>query len=135
MELTAENAVEVWNRALAALSGMVVDQARHFDSVAILAPNRLVIRFKPVYDFSKGFCERPEQAARFEQGLSELTGRPIQVEFALTAEESAETSSAAAPAISPHQRRLEAMQNPLVRRAAELFGAQVIDVVDPPRME
>ncbi len=135
MELTAENAVEVWNRALATLSGMVVDQARHFDSVAILAPNRLVIRFKPVYDFSKGFCERPEQAARFEQGLRELTGRPIQVEFALTAEESAETSSAAAPAISPHQRRLEAMQNPLVRRAAELFGAQVIDVADPPRME
>ncbi len=136
VELTAENPVEVWNRALAGLSGMVVDQARHFDSVAFLAPNRLVIRFKPVYDFSKGFCERPEQLARFEKTLAELTGQPIRVEFALTADAPGEPSAApAAQAVSPHQRRLEAMQNPLVRRAAELFGAQVVDVVDPPRRE
>jgi hypothetical protein len=113
---------------------MVVDQARHFDSIAFLAPNRLVIRFKPVYDFSKGFCERPEQLARFEKSLSELTGQPIRVEFALTADEPGEPV-AAVPVASPHQRRIEAMQNPLVRRAAELFGAQVVDVVDPPRRE
>ena len=134
VELTAQNAVEVWSHALAGLSGMVVDQARHFDSIAFLAPNRLVIRFKPVYDFSKGFCERPEQLARFEKSLSELTGQPIRVEFALTADEPGEPV-AAVPVASPHQRRIEAMQNPLVRRAAELFGAQVVDVVDPPRRE
>ena len=137
IELTAQNAVDVWNRVLARLSGMVVDQARHFDSIAFLAPNRLVIRFKPVYDFSKGFCERPEQIARFEKTLAEVTGQPIRVEFAVTADEPGESSSsaAAARAVSPHQRRLEMMQNPLVRRAAELFGAQVVDVVDPPPRE
>ncbi len=37
VELSGDNAVEVWNRVLAGLSGMVVDQARHFDSVAFLA--------------------------------------------------------------------------------------------------
>ncbi len=37
VELTAQNAVEVWSHALAGLSGMVVDQARHFDSIAFLA--------------------------------------------------------------------------------------------------
>jgi DNA polymerase III subunit gamma/tau len=136
-ELTAQNAVEVWNRVLSRLSGMVVDQARHFDSIAFLAPNRLVIRFKPVYDFSKGFCERPEQIARFEKTLVEVTGQPIRVEFGLTADEPDEplSSAAAARAVSPHQRRLEMMQNPLVRRATELFGAQVVDVVDPPPQE
>ena len=136
VELTAENAIEVWNRALAGMTGMVVDQARHFDSVAFLAPNRLVIRFKPVYDFSKGFCERPEQIARFEKTLAEMIGRPTRVEFALAAEEPREPLAApTARAVPPHQRRLEAMQNPLVRRAAELFGAQVVDVVDPPPKE
>jgi DNA polymerase-3 subunit gamma/tau len=136
VELTGQNAIEVWNRALAGMTGMVVDQAKHFDSVAFLAPNRLVIRFKPVYDFSKGFCERPEQIARFEKTLAEMTGQPTRVEFALAAEEPGEPSAApTARAVPPHQRRLEAMQNPLVRRAAELFGAQVIDVVDPPPKE
>jgi DNA polymerase-3 subunit gamma/tau len=136
VELTAQNAVEVWNRVLAGMSGMVVDQARHFDSVAFLAPNRLVIRFKPVYDFSKGFCERPEQIARFEKTLAEMIGQPTRVEFALTAEEPGKPSAApAARAVPPHQRRLETMQNPLVRRATELFGAQVVDVVDPPPKE
>ena len=136
VELTAQNAVEVWNRMLAAMTGMVVDQAKHFDSVAFLAPNRLVIRFKPVYDFSKGFCERPEQIARFEKTLAEMTGQSIRVEFALTADEPGEPSAApAARAVPLHQRRLETMQNPLVRRAAELFGAQVVDVIDPPPKE
>lgn len=131
--LTAQNAIEVWNRALAKLSGMVVDQAKHFDSVAFCAPNRLVIHFKPVYDFSKGFCERPEQLARFEKVLAEVTGQPIRVGFALTADEPGEAACEPSPAVSPHQRRLDAMQNPLVRRATELFGAQIVDVIEPRR--
>jgi DNA polymerase III subunit gamma/tau len=137
IELTAQNAVEVWNQALVRLSGMVVDQAKHFDSIAFLAPNRLVIRFKPVYDFSKGFCQRPEQIARFQKALAEVTGQPIRVEFALAADEPGEASSstAAARVVSPHQRRAEMLQNPLVRRASELFGAQVVDVVEPPPRE
>ena len=132
--LPAQNAVEIWNRALARLSGMAVEQAKQFDSVAIPAPNRLVIRFKPGYAIFKSACERPEQVARFEQALAEVTGQRIRVEFALTADEPGESSpsAAAARAVSPHQRRLEVMQNPLVHRAAELFGAQVVDVVDPP---
>lgn len=64
-----------------------------------------------------------------------MTGQTIRVEFALTADEPGEPSSGPARAVSPHQRRLEMMQNPLVRRAAELFGAQVVDVVDPPSKE
>jgi DNA polymerase III subunit gamma/tau len=130
---SAENAVEIWNRALARMSGTAVDHARHFDSVAIPAPSRLVVWFKPVYDFSRNFCQQPEQVARFEKALAEAAGQTVRVEFALTAEEPAETLSAtAAKAVSPHQRRIEATQNPLVARAVELFGAQVTDVVDPP---
>lgn len=133
--ITAQNGVEIWNLALGRLTGMVVDQAKQFDSVAIPAPNRLVIRFKPGYAIFKSTCERPEQVARFEQALLDVTGQRIRVEFALTADEPGETSpveTAAARAASPHQRRLELMQNPLVHRATELFGAQIVEVVDPP---
>jgi DNA polymerase-3 subunit gamma/tau len=135
--LTSDNAVEIWNRALSQMSGMVVDHARHFDSIAISAPNRLVIRFKSGYAVCKSACERPEQVARFEQALAEVTGERIRVEFALAAEEPAEQTSAAAPArvVSPHLKLLEVVQNPFVHRANELFGAEPMRVDDPPPLE
>jgi hypothetical protein len=137
VELTAENAAAVWDRALSRLSGITVDQARQFDSVAIPAPNRLVIRFKPGYAVFKSACERPEQIARFEQALAEVCGQPIRVEFALAEEQPAASGAVVAPAraVPPHQRLLEAMKHPLVHRAGELFGAQPIRVDDPPAGE
>jgi DNA polymerase III subunit gamma/tau len=130
--LTAEKAVEIWDLALGKLSGMVVDQAKQFDSVAFEPPNRLVVRFKSVYAVCKRACERPEQVARFEQAVAEATGRRIRVEFALAADEPNESapSAASARAVSPHQRMLEIRQHPLVQRAEELFGAQPIRVED-----
>ncbi len=129
VELRAENAVEVWNRAISQLSGMVVEQAKQFDSIAAPAPNRLVISFKPRYAVSKSVCERPEQVARFEQALAAVTGRPVRVEFALSGEDpkEAEPPSRVVPS---HQRLLDAAHNPLVRRAGELFDAQPVKVDD-----
>jgi DNA polymerase III subunit gamma/tau len=132
-ELTSQNAVAVWNHALATLSGMVVEQAKQFDSATVPAPNRLVLWFKPSYAICKTACERPEQVARFEQALAEVTGRRIRVEFAVTEDELGRGApSDSTRAASPRQRQIEVMQNPLVHRATELFGAQVVDVVDPP---
>jgi len=65
------------------LSGMAADQARQFDSVALAAPDRLVIRFKSGYAVCKSACQRPEQVARFEQALAEVCGQRIRVEFDL----------------------------------------------------
>jgi DNA polymerase III subunit gamma/tau len=135
-ELTSQNAVEVWNHALATLSGMVVEQAKQFDSATVPSPNRLVLWFKPSYAICKTACERPEQVARFEQALADVAGKRIRVEFALAADEPGEAvPSDSARAASPRQRQLDVMQNPLVHRATELFGAQVVDVVDPPPQE
>jgi DNA polymerase-3 subunit gamma/tau len=132
--MTAENVAEIWTRAISRLSGRVVDQAKQFDSLAILAPNRLVIRFKPGYAWCKSACERPEQVARFEQALSDVTGQRIRVEFTLVAEVPGETEPSASPGrvVSPHQRLLGVVEHPLVQRASELFGAQPIRVDDPP---
>jgi hypothetical protein len=135
--LTSENAAELWNAALSRMSGMVVEQARQFDSVAISAPNRLAIRFRPGYAVSKSVCERPEQVARFEQALAEVAGQRIRVEFVMAADEPGVSTPAAASAraTSPHQQRLEAMQNPLVRRVTELFDAHVERIIEPPVRE
>jgi DNA polymerase-3 subunit gamma/tau len=137
LALTAENAAEIWTRALARLSGMIVEHARQFDTVAITPPNRLVVRFKAGYDLSKSACERPEQVARFQQALAEVTGQRVSVEFTLATVESGqqEASVATGRGVSPHQRLLEAVRHPLVQRASELFGAQPVRVDDSPLRE
>jgi DNA polymerase-3 subunit gamma/tau len=125
MELTAANAAEVWLAALSRLPGIIVEQARQFDSITVLDSGRLVVRFKPAYAVFKSACERPEQAARFEQALADITGRRVRVDFALSEEEPIQPQPAApVKTVSHHQRLLEVAKHPFVQRASELFGAQ-----------
>ncbi len=129
--ISAANATEIWSRVLAVLPGFAAEHAKHFARVAIGGPNRLAVSFRPAYTFSKTVCERPEQKAKFEQALAELTGQRVLVEFNLLDEQP--TGREPAPrAVSPHQRMLQASQHPMVRRAAELFGARPVRVDDPP---
>jgi DNA polymerase-3 subunit gamma/tau len=130
-QLTALNAPKIWSAALSRLSGIVVEQAKHFDSIAVVAPNRLVIRFKPQYDFCRSACERPEQVARFEQALSDVTGQRVRIEFAVSDDEAGRPPPVpSAKAVSQHQRLLEVMKHPLLQRAGELFGAGPVRVDD-----
>ncbi|NUQ62809.1 MAG: hypothetical protein HUU20_09990 [Pirellulales bacterium] len=80
---------------------------------------------------AKTYCA--QNAARFEQALEQLVGQPIRVEFVLS-EEALEAEKPAEPVrvINPHQRLAEVSQHAMVRRAAELFGAQPIRVDEPP---
>ncbi len=127
--LSGQRATEIWSRALERISGIVVEQARRFDRVEIVPPNRLVVAFKPAYSVAKASCQRPEQVVRFEQALAEVTGQRVAVEFTLT-EEAAEAAPAKR-AVSAQQRLMEAVKNPMVRRAGELFGAEPLRVEEP----
>jgi DNA polymerase-3 subunit gamma/tau len=134
LPLSPESAPEVWALALEAMSGMVVEQAKQFDHVALASPDRLVVTFKPRDNLAKTSCERPEHLGRFEEAVAEVTGQRVRVEFTL--DESAEgvgVSPSAPARRSPLQQRLlEVVDHPMVRRAAELFGAQPTRVDDPP---
>lgn len=122
----------VWRTALEGLSGMAADQARQAQRVAFHPPNRLVITLPPGYAFQKGFCERPENLTRFERQVAEQTGHSLRIEFSVAAGEPPKPGTASAPKpVSQHQRMMEASQNPMVRRAMELFGAQLVRVDGP----
>ncbi len=129
--LSAENAAEIWAQVVAGMNGMAAESARQFDQIAISAPNRLVIGFRPRYTLARTYCS--QNAARFEQALSELAGEPIRVEFT-ELEESLEKAVTADPAqvVTPQQRLTEVSEHPMIRRASELFGAQPIRVDVPP---
>jgi len=130
--LRPENAAEVWTRVLSTLPGMAAQHAKHYEDVAVVAPNCLEVRFKSGYTLAKSVCERPEQVARFEQALLELTGQPVRVQFSLAQDEPVqEGSNRPAHGVSPHQRIVEIARHPMIHRAGELFGAHPIRVDEP----
>jgi DNA polymerase-3 subunit gamma/tau len=131
--LTAANATEVWSQVVARLTGLAADHAKRYARAATSAPNRLVVLFHARYTFAKAVCERPEQKARFEQILAELTGNRIAVEFQVVPDEAAPAApSSSAKAVLPMQRLMQISQHAMVRRAAELFGANPVRVDEPP---
>jgi DNA polymerase-3 subunit gamma/tau len=146
MDLTAENAAAVWQRALSNLSDLVSDQASMCERVAIRAPNRLVVRFAAKYNACKAYCERPDQIAKLERSLADVTGQTVRIELevadpvplpALSLASSLELApppkavSMPPKAVSMRQRIAEKSQHPLVRRATELFDATVMRVDEP----
>ncbi len=132
--LDDHSALSAWRQTLAELQDMTGDCASKFDSVAISAPNRLVVRFRKAYTTAKEFCERPEKRSRLEQTLSRLTGRDVRIDFAVLSDESqvsAPQQVAARPTVNRRQRQAELQRHPLVRQAVELFDAEIVTVVDP----
>ena len=128
------DAAQIWSETLARLSGMLADHARVAECRATSAPNRLAILFPAAYTFSKSFCERPEHLSKLERALAETAGQAIRLEFLLTdapAEGEAKTVPAVRRSSSPNERLQEKAENPMVRRAMELFAARPVRVEEP----
>jgi DNA polymerase-3 subunit gamma/tau len=128
------SADETWRQTLAEFQDMTGEWASKYDSVAILAPNRLVVSFAKGYTTAKEFCERPEKRSRLEQTLSRITGREMRIDFAVLPEEAQSTVPqpvATRPPASRQQRNAAARKNLLVRKAEELFDAEIVTVIDP----
>jgi DNA polymerase-3 subunit gamma/tau len=128
-----ENLAGLWQQVLEKMPGIIAGQAKDYQRLAILAPNKLVVQFKPGYTFAKSLCEKPDQVAKFEQVLAELTGQVVRVQFTIAeGEPQAETPVVPVRTVSSHVRLMEITQHPLVRRAGELFGARPIRVDEAP---
>ena len=128
--LSAESADRIWRQALAQLGDMTADHGARYDRVAISAPNRLVVSFREGYTLDKERCERPERKARIEEALARLTGQRICVEFEIVPD-SPLRATPRKPARSRQQRMREKGENALVRRAIELFDAEITDLDEP----
>jgi DNA polymerase-3 subunit gamma/tau len=128
-ESRPQTTAQIWSEVLARLSGMLADHVKTAECRATSAPNRLAISFPPAYTFSKSFCERPEHLGRLERALAEVTGESVRIEFGLLDPAPAdEAKTAAAPrrTTSPSERLSEKVENPIVRRAIELFAARPV---------
>ena len=131
--LNDETAVAVWKQALESVSGLLFDFASTYESAATPAPNKLVISFPGRYNQAKLFCERPEQLPELERAVAEAAGRPVRLEFVSLPEEKAPPPkrSSNRPSLEQRQRTAAKAEHPMVRRAVELFGAEVVRIDEP----
>ena len=128
MVLNAGNVTEIWQQVVEALGDMTGDMAAKATRIAISGPNRLVVSVPAAY--IKEYCERPATRSRIEQQLLSITGLSVKVDF----EAAAEAAKPAAPMPAPANKRLlmkERERNALVQQTMEVFGAEMVEVVEP----
>jgi len=123
------SAEDLWTQALSLMEDMASDYGTFYHHVAIPAPNRLVVSFKAGYTLQKEGCERPERKARIEQVLGEITGQKMRVDFEVLEEQ--EPLAKPKRPLSMRQKMRDKEKHPLVRKAIELFDAEITRLEEP----
>jgi hypothetical protein len=125
-EWTRELAEEQYRRAVDEIGGMTSDIAGNYESLAIPAPNVLVVGLKATYN--KEWCERADVKRKLEQTLARLAGRTIRIDFAVTEEASPRPAARRASGRNQVQKMREIERHPLVQEAISLFDAEIVRV-------
>jgi DNA polymerase-3 subunit gamma/tau len=130
LSLEASQITEIWQQVLSRLEDMTGDFASSATSLALSAPNTLVVGFPAPYTLQKESCERPERREKIEFLLAEITGQEVHVQFQLLPEEVAATPEPVTK--SDRQKKRDLAQDPLVRQAMDVFDAEMIRVETEP---
>jgi DNA polymerase-3 subunit gamma/tau len=133
VSLTPETMAEVWQEVLQQVGPMLASDLEKAEIPAISGPNALVLRFPVGYNPEREHCQEPARVARVEELLRKLTGRAWNLRIeSLGGNAAASPPPAAEETVSSQSRyrrqRAEALQEPLVKRAMELLGAQIVHV-------
>jgi DNA polymerase III subunit gamma/tau len=134
--LTAANLNHIWQRVLDSVGRLFANDLSKAGFPAISGPNALVIRFPPVYNREREFCAATERLKKVEDAVQKLTGQPwtLRVESGDRTENGAEVSAPIPTGVRENsldrarRQKEEAEANPLIRRAIEVLGAQLVRV-------
>ncbi len=138
VSLTEQSLPEVWPTILTQVGSFLATDLRNVDSVTITGPTTLVLRFPAGYNPLHGHGQDAKGstriAERLEETLRKLTGHSwsVRVESASNGAAAPAAAAVAADATPSRNRRQmsDALQVPLLRRAAELLGAQFVRMDD-----
>ncbi|HEV3263621.1 MAG TPA: DNA polymerase III subunit gamma/tau [Gemmataceae bacterium] len=130
--LTTETLPQVWQEVLAQVGPILRSHLEKAEGVAISGPNTLVIRFGARYNLQRDHCQEPTSVARTEEVLRKFTGKAWSLRIESGSRDTAVAPAQAADAENSQSRyrrqRTEAVHEPLVKRAIERLGAQVVQV-------
>ena len=121
--VTEANAQEIWANALAKVSDTIRANAGQCESISASAENALAVTFAESCSFSKSLCERPDNARKIENAVSEVAGTRVRVTFAISSQSSGETPRNDRP-VTRKEKLSTVAENPMVKQAQKLFGAR-----------
>lgn len=128
-QLSAETIPMVWSELLKQVGGFLANHLQNADLPAISGPNSLVLRFQPQYNQDRQYCQ--ERLARAEEVLRKIAGPAwhLRIEGGADAVEQPTAVAEAENSQSRYRRqRAEIGQAPLIKRAVDLLGAQILHV-------
>jgi DNA polymerase-3 subunit gamma/tau len=133
LTLTAETMASVWAEVRNRLPPMLASQLEKAGPPAITGPNTLALRFGPEYNQHRDHCQRPESTGKIEEVLRKLTGRAWNLRIESAGRDGAVQASvpperAEAPVPRLRLQQAEAEKEPLLRRAIDVLGAQILRV-------
>jgi DNA polymerase-3 subunit gamma/tau len=129
LALGPETLESIWSLALHKIGGMLGNELAK-GSVAISAPNCLVLRFSPRYNKERDYCASATSQQKLEMALQGITGQRVQVRYESAMEDAAVGDEAAPLRPRMQDKRREAARDPLVKRAIEGLNAQLLNA-DP----
>jgi DNA polymerase-3 subunit gamma/tau len=130
--LTPGSLPDVWEEVLQHVGPILASRLKKADLPAIFAPNSLVLRFPSSYNSERDHCQQPASVARVEEVLRKITAHGWNVRIESTGADADTGKKAGAETEhSPsryRRQRADALKEPLVQRAMEVLGAQLVDV-------
>ncbi|HEX5269339.1 MAG TPA: DNA polymerase III subunit gamma/tau [Gemmataceae bacterium] len=134
LPLSEETLPRVWQDVLAQAGPLMARQLEKSHPPAIFRPNTLVLRFDSRYNSEREHCSEPSRVQRIEESLRKVTGHAWQLRIESVGSGAVAAQNEAADATTPPPRsrlkRAEAAQEPLLKRAADVLGAQVVHMDD-----
>src|SRR5207249_12240540 len=129
LKLTEETLPEVWGRVLAELPPFRANHLRGVGLPAIFGPNSLVIRVPAGYS-AYDYCADDRAVELIRSALARVTGGEwvVRVEQVAGPANGPAASPAAPPA--PADRRKDLLQLPLLKKAVDTLGAQLVNIDD-----
>jgi DNA polymerase-3 subunit gamma/tau len=132
--LTPETLSTIWTEVVSQVGPMLGSNLEKAGDVAISGPNTLVIRFPSGYNHQRDYCQEATRLSRTEEVLRKITGQSWNLRVETSSKDAIvpPAPSAEADQTLPRsqRQRAEALREPLVRRAVERHGAQIVQVDD-----
>ena len=122
----AKDVEQQWREALDEIGGLTAECAGNYESVAISAPNLLVVQLKTAYN--KEWCDRSDVKQRLERAMSRVAGRKIRIDFSAALERKPGPAEQRPAPPSRLQRIRQVEQHPLVQETVRLFDAEIVRV-------
>jgi DNA polymerase-3 subunit gamma/tau len=133
-ELTEASLREVWSAVVAQLGPMLAGNLQKGEGPAISGPKNLVLRFPSRYNHEQEYCQLATNMTRIQEAIRKVTGQSWNVRIeSIRGEPAGAPPKASEPdSVQSNYRRLraDASQEPLVKRALEQLGAQIVHVDD-----